>query len=346
MLKSNTFLTTLLLCVFLLSCGSDALEEATPTPSEPEEPKAVAVTGLVVRKGKDYADLSGQVNLSSLGLSIEDVEFGIELATNDEFKDAERKPHMEMQDNNFAVRFYRLTPEKLYFYRTYVQTHDQRYLGRLLWFRTEADKEIPPDIHDCVDLGLPSGTLWATMNVGASAPYEIGDYFAWSEIYPFKIQKYDDKSGKYSTDSLTELLPEDDAARANWGPNWTMPTSAQIEELLEECSWGCAYYDDVPGYMVRSTKNANYMFLPFSGYLGDDSSYGKGDDKYDNGCGYYWSKSIYGKENDSFPGAFNSMAKALYLFVNQGHYLPYYIYEAPRSAALSVRAVRVQRVKR
>ena len=105
--------------------------------------------------------------------------------------------------------------------------------------------------HDWVDLGLPSGTLWATCNVGADNPEEYGDFFAWGETEPkdvydtshYKFNKGSGKMTKYCTissfgsngmtDDLTELEPTDDAATANWGNDWQMPNKAQIEELLD-----------------------------------------------------------------------------------------------------------------
>lgn len=106
--------------------------------------------------------------------------------------------------------------------------------------------------HDYVDLGLPSGTLWATCNVGASNPWDEGDYFAWGETkpksnYSRSTYKYanGDSNGltKYCkdpdygyngyTDSRTTLELSDDAATANWGSSWCMPTQAQFQELKD-----------------------------------------------------------------------------------------------------------------
>ena len=89
-----------------------------------------------------------------------------------------------------------------------------------------------------VDLGLPSGTLWATTNIGATSPEDYGDYFAWGETttksdWETYFDVDDDFSFKkyYNNGGLTELLPEDDAATANWGSEWQMPSDDQIDEL-------------------------------------------------------------------------------------------------------------------
>ena len=106
--------------------------------------------------------------------------------------------------------------------------------------------------HEYVDLGLPSGTLWAAMNIGAASPESYGYYFAWGETYPRNIYSWDNymwcngsssSLTKYCTqypygfvDDITQLYPEDDAATAYWGPEWCMPTYEQIQELTANCS--------------------------------------------------------------------------------------------------------------
>ena len=113
----------------------------------------------------------------------------------------------------------------------------------------------PIDNHEWVDLGLPSGTLWATCNVGANTPEEYGDYFAWGETEPkdyygwntykwcngsrYTLTKYcTDSSYGYNgfVDNKAELDPEDDAAYVNWGSSWRIPTTEQQCELYENCS--------------------------------------------------------------------------------------------------------------
>ncbi len=151
-----------------------------------------------------------------------------------------------------------------------------------------------------VDLGLPSGTLWATCNVGAASPKEYGDYFAWGEtttkkIYNWRTYKY--CSGDYNTltkycknadygsdgftDALTILETSDDAATANWGAGWRMPTKDDWEELKSKCKWTCMSN----GYKVVG-PNRNSIFLPTAGCRRDSTLYSAGSD------GYYWSSSL------------------------------------------------------
>lgn len=134
--------------------------------------------------------------------------------------------------------------------------------------------------HEYVDLGLPSGTLWATCNIGANSPEDYGDYFAWGETAPkheYTQQNYEwyDYSRyiftKYCTYSMygivdhkTELDPEDDAAYVNWGPSWRMPTLEQIQELIDNCSWKWTLRNGEFGQLVTG-PNGNTLFLPTTG---------------------------------------------------------------------------------
>ena len=172
--------------------------------------------------------------------------------------------------------------------------------------------------HEYVDLGLPSGTKWATCNVGATKPEEYGNYYAWGETepkdyYDWSTYKYGsdyDELTKYCTDSTygtvdnkTVLELADDAARANWGGAWRMPTDGEWAELLDECTWEWknAYKGTTAGYLVTSKINGNSIFLPAAGYrLNDDLSYAGSD-------GGYWSSSLYsGYPYDAWDVCFGS----------------------------------------
>ena len=153
---------------------------------------------------------------------------------------------------------------------------------------------------DYVDLGLPSGTKWATCNVGASSPEEYGDYFAWGETEPKDTYNWDtyfdsdddgDTFNKYNNNGgLTELLPEDDAAAVNWGGSWRMPTKAQQDELREYCTREWTTLNGVNGTLVTG-PNGNTIFLPAAGLRWYDD-FGSG-----VSYGYYWSSSLY-PDND------------------------------------------------
>ena len=131
------------------------------------------------------------------------------------------------------------------------------------------------DDHEYVDLGLPSGTLWATCNIGANSPEDYGDYFAWGETavkedYQWLTYKWYDfdefeLTKYYSEDGLKELVLEDDAAYTNWGPLWRMPSLEQINELSDYCTWQQTTRNGVVG-MLGTGPNGNTLFLPATGY--------------------------------------------------------------------------------
>lgn len=157
------------------------------------------------------------------------------------------------------------------------------------------DNESVNKIHPYVDLELPSGTLWATYNVGATKPEEYGDYFAWGETEPKEV--YDWSTYKYATtlggdldsitkynmrgkhgkiDSLSVLLPEDDAATVNWGNEWRLPTYEEQMELIQNCEFCWTEINGVYGAKF-SAKNGKYVFFPAAGGSYSDVKYDEGE---------------------------------------------------------------------
>ncbi|MEE0870845.1 MAG: fimbrillin family protein, partial [Bacteroidaceae bacterium] len=170
--------------------------------------------------------------------------------------------------------------------------------------------------YNLVDLGLPSGTLWADRNVGADSPEDYGDYFAWGETttkstYNWSTYNWcrgsEDTMTKYCTDSSygtvdnkTVLDLEDDAAYVNMGAEWRMPTYDELNELYSECTWTWTTQSGTDGYMVTG-PNGNSIFLPATGYR-DDSSLSDA-----ASYGYYWLASLYeGNPNYARPSYFDS----------------------------------------
>ena len=160
--------------------------------------------------------------------------------------------------------------------------------------------------HEYVDLGLPSGTLWATCNVGASTPENYGDYFAWGETeskitYNWSTYKYCNGGEGWNTltkycnksdygdngfiDSLTILQPSDDAATANWGSGWRLPIKEEWQELYNTCTHVWTTQNGVHGRCFTG-PNGNSIFLPTAGYRSNSSLDDAGS------CGYYWSSSL------------------------------------------------------
>lgn len=168
--------------------------------------------------------------------------------------------------------------------------------------------------HAWVDLGLPSGTLWATCNVGANTPEDYGDYFAWGETmtktwYFAGTYRWIDNGGyiKYcnssyygTPDTLRTLVPTDDAATAHWGNCWRMPTREEIVELRDNYSTAIwTTQNGVGGFLVTG-PNGNAIFLPATGERYEDQLYGDGE------MGNYWSASLINEGAPLSPeGAWN-----------------------------------------
>lgn len=115
--------------------------------------------------------------------------------------------------------------------------------------------------HDYVDLGLPSGTLWATCNIGANTPTELGDQYAWGEITPKSA--YTEENSLWQGKECDDIggHPEFDAATANWGEHWRMPSHEQIMELDEKCKWVYTKKNGTRGFIIIGPNGKN-IFLP------------------------------------------------------------------------------------
>lgn len=146
---------------------------------------------------------------------------------------------------------------------------------------------------EAVDLGLPSGTKWASCNIGASSPHRLGSRFAWGETSPKKEYNYGNykyKSANNSSynkyvgdvneyhgqviittigDNKRYLEPEDDAATVNWGKKWHTPSLGEFEELSDYCTWEETTQSGIKGWRIKSNMNGNSIFLP----IGDGDGY-------------------------------------------------------------------------
>ena len=147
----------------------------------------------------------------------------------------------------------------------------------------ESKNEINNNGYDYVDLGLPSGTLWATCNVGASKPSDYGLYFQWGDTigydfsqigkdkqfnwndYKWSIDGSDTNFSKYTTKDATLNL-EDDAANFHMGGAWHMPSYDQIKELIENTTSTRTILNDVSGRLFISKKDTlKSIFIPAAG---------------------------------------------------------------------------------
>lgn len=166
-----------------------------------------------------------------------------------------------------------------------------------VWFNPDENliyinkgKEINSNGHAYVDLGLPSGTLWATMNIGASSETDSGLYFAWADTVGYEnatsgknftpndavynISSYPYYSKYNKKDNIVSLDLEDDAASVNWGGDWHIPTKEQVLELRNESNVSYSpkrnYLNSgVNGTLITSKINGNSIFFPWKGYCYD-----------------------------------------------------------------------------
>ena len=174
-----------------------------------------------------------------------------------------------------------LTANTTYTVRAYATNEEGTGYGDEVSFTTL--NEGGGDEHEYVDLGLPSGLLWATCNVGADTPEGYGDYFAWGETTPkdtynwstyqycmgsnTTLTKYcNNSSCGYNgfTDELTTLEPSDDAATANWGGNWHTPNQADFEELYNNTTLTWTTRNGVKGGLFTAANGCT-LFLPAAG---------------------------------------------------------------------------------
>jgi len=179
------------------------------------------------------------------------------------------------------------------------------------------DRQKLRDKVQMVDLGLPSGIKWAKTNIGALDNYKSGVYYAWGEVVPKKMYNFGDykycsetnadgslnKLSKYITndewgavDNITVLEEDDDAARQAWGNGWRMPTLAEMQELLDNCTHETVTLENVGNRnsktyteTITGTKftgpNGNSIFLPWAGTMYN------GELEYPERA-YYWTSSL------------------------------------------------------
>ena len=179
--------------------------------------------------------------------------------------------------------------------------------------------------HEAIDLGLPSGLLWATTNIGAEVPEDYGFYFQWGDsevktqdnVHETSWTKYKwcdaapDKLTKYclsedygTVDNKSLLDMEDDAAHVLWNGEWRMPAIEDMQELIDNTTKEWTTINGVTGMKFTSKTIGTSIFLPAAGY---------GDGAYFGGEGYYWTSSLLYSNDD----ASSSIANCLYAPVSE-----------------------------
>lgn len=176
-----------------------------------------------------------------------------------------------------------------------------------------------------VDLGLPSGLLWAKANLGATLPESPGVYFSWGNTeghpvgagYDFSQAVYNETPAAAITEDLSLVQ---DAARANLGAPWRMPTAAEYQELVDNCTSVWTSLNGMNGLLFTSNVNGKTLFFPAAGHFSGSSLILRGS------SGYYWSST------------YNSATYARSLDFNSSDVSPQY--DGSRRFGFTVRAVR------
>ena len=174
----------------------------------------------------------------------------------------------------YNVKLSGLASGETYYVRAYAINSEGTSYGKVLSFKTKVLT------YEAVDMGL--SVKWATFNVGATAPEEYGNYFAWGETAPkeeytwanykhclgsaHSLSKYNSSSTFGRVDNKEFLEPEDDAATVNWGGSWRMPTIDEMKELSENCGWAITTVNGISGYKVTSYETGNSIFIPGAGF--------------------------------------------------------------------------------
>ena len=237
------------------------------------------ITEFVMNITEGGAKLSGTITNSSQSLTC-----GFIYGTTSSLSSTSGIKKSTTSKGDYSVSVTGLKGNTTYYYRAYVIVNGEYRYGEVKSFTTKhsednSNTDTDTDNIEAVDLGL--SVKWASCNVGAESPEEYGDYFAWGETEPksdYSWSTYKWCNGSYDTqtkyctsssygtvDNKTVLDPEDDAATANWGGSWRMPTWDEIKELCNKCTWTWTMVNGVNGQKITG-PNGNSIFLPATGY--------------------------------------------------------------------------------
>ncbi len=226
----------------------------------------------------------------------------------------------------FEKEISNLEPNTEYFVWAYAYNERDTVYSSVTSFRTLYYSSVKNG-HRYVDLGL--SVKWAKHNIGTKLPEGYGDYFSWGETVPKEIYDWNtyklcegslDSQIRYcsarsygTVDNKNLLEMSDDAATVNWGGGWRMPTDAEWLELREKCTWKVTTINGVKGYTITSKINGNSIFLPMSGYKGNEKLHSVGSE------GNYWSSLLTtGRPYEAWyvnfkPGSVDKVSSSRYL---------------------------------
>lgn len=282
--------------IFAAGCNKEENSNVKVTTYEPQDITQTTAT------------IKGEVDVVVDGVTVTDM--GVCWGTSKNPTVSDNYISGNAKGTTFTCTITGLEPGTKYHVRVFATDGTEFYYGSDQSFTTESSGGGGNSSHEWVDLGLPSGTLWATCNVGAVMPYEYGHYFAWGEterkeVYDWSTYKYCNGSEntltKYCnnsycgyngfTDTLTILQSGDDAATVNWGNGWCTPTKEQWVELMSNTTSAWTTQNDVCGRVFYG--NGQSLFLPAAAI---HSSLNRADYSYYwSDYGYYWSSLLDGQ---------------------------------------------------
>ena len=263
-----------------VSCGGD--DENLVEEPKPEEKEAV--TGDVVNIDNFSATVSGQVNLDYYYNYTACVEYYTEPSFEDlTYFDVKYVYNLNATQKSFEIVLDNLLPETTYYYRVHVEKNEESFYGETKSFTT---KQLVLQESGAIDLGL--SVKWAAYNLGANRPEQYGSYIEWGETTEKESFTYYNPTQTPRYADIGEEISgtEYDAARAQWGASWRMPTRMEYAELVEKCESKWAIYKGVYGQLFIGS-NGNRIFLPAAGYKNH-----KGEKKSVGEWGHYWSGTI------------------------------------------------------
>ena len=245
--------------------------------------KAPTVTTIAATQVKDQSALVGGKVTSNGYAKI--TEYGVVYSTSPNPTTSDNKLLIENGIGLFVDMLEGLPSHTTYYYRAFATNQHGTSYGAEESFTTSSYNIVETSGSEngyaYVDLGL--SVMWATMNVGATAPEESGHYYAWGETEPkasyswktYKwcngtsdvMTKYNTDPEKGSVDNITTLEAADDAATVNWGGQWRTPTRVEWTELRDSCIWVSTIVNGVKGNRITSKINGNSIFLPAAGYM-------------------------------------------------------------------------------
>ena len=293
----NVFTALLLMLVFAISCNKPENNGDGNNDSD------VRVTTYTPQDVTATTVICGGDAIVTQGLSL--TEIGI--CWSKEQNPTADQLHLSttVWNEPFVCKITNLEPDTKYYVRSYA-------LRGLVYYYGEEKSFTTLEGYDYVNLGLPSGTLWATCNIGAADSDDRGDVFAWAETQPREYPNFSgwsnykycegdyNKLTKYCTcyefgyngftDNLTVLEAMDDAAAINWGDDWYIPTKTQWEELIQNTTNEWTTLNGVNGRLFTAS-NGNTLFLPGMGHSIDTV---KGRESYP---GFYWTSSLFTDNN-------------------------------------------------